>query len=315
MNTQHDLIATGSLVPIGLLSKPQGFESMPYEMQIIKTLASSVFAPSAITQCETIASRSSTYCCTYRVVSPLVTQYVHYYDDERLLVRYRMGFTDTYVNMPTSMVSPLVSGNHNTELLLEYVTKLKPVFHPIGFRASSDQQPIHTHIASMKAIDGYVPPEFRTYVEELLSLRRIVVTVVPPRKTKCGDYRRQPSGEHHISVNETDNHLGFMLTLLHELAHAFAPRTDHSTPHDKFWKLMFANLLVDCFGFFPAELSAYVMLLACNPPSTKDIIEDHMVRNCLLDGFKEQSLSRIDLLRTMKALEQRYGVNLKPYDL
>ena len=155
--------------------------------------------------------------------------------------------------------------------------------------------------------------EFRSYLEELLTMKRIVVAVVPSRKTKCGDHRRHASGEHHITVNETDNHLGFMLTLLHELAHALAPRTEHSTPHDKFWKLMFANLVVDCFGFFPPELAAYLTLLACNPPSSKDICEEHMVCNCQVDGFKEQSFSRIALLRTRMEYERRFGVKLKPF--
>lgn len=309
LKLQHNPVLTDSLVPIGLLRKPQGLEAMPYEMQIIKTLVLGKLASPAMPQSESRLTRFSTHCCTYQVASPLITHYVHYYDEDRLQVRYKMGFTDTYVNMPKSMVSPLVSGNHNTALLLEYVTKFTPVLHPVQFLASCDQQRRPTHIASMKSINRHIPSGFRTYVEELLSMKSIVVTVVPPRKSKCGDHRRLPSGEHHISVNETDNSLGFMLTLLHEFAHALAPRTNYSTPHDKYWKLMFANLMVDCFGFFPPELAAYITLLACNPPSSKDIIEDHMVRNCLLDGFKEQSLSRIDLLRAMTTLDQRLGVN------
>jgi hypothetical protein len=307
-------VPTDSPVPIALLRKPQQLDSMPYEIQIIKALVFRVFASPEIAQGKPHGSYFS-HCCIYQVSSPLVTQYVHYYDEDRLQVKYRMGFTDTYTNMPTSMVSPLMAGNHNTQLLHEYVTRFTPISRPIRFRASIDEQPSDTHIASMSAIGGLVPLEFRSYLQELLTMRRIVVTVVPPRRAKCGDHRRHASGEHRITVNATDNHLAFMLTLLHELAHAFAPRTEHSKPHDKFWKLMFANLLVDCFGFFPPQLAAYLTLLACNPPSSKDICEDHMVRNCLREGFKEQSLSRIDLLRTMMTFERRFGVKLKPFDL
>lgn len=313
LNTPHASARTDSPVPIGLLRKPEVLDSMPYEMRIIKNLVYRYFSSSEITQAEAPASYFA-HCCIYQVSSPLITQYVHYYDQDRLQVKYRMGFTETYLNIPTTMVSPLVSGNHNTPLLYEYVTRFTPILRPIRFHTSIDTQPFDTHIASMNAIDGHVPVEFRSYVDELLTMKRIMVTVVPSRKTRCGDHRRHASGEHHITINDTDNHLGFMLTLLHELAHAFAPRTEHSTPHDKFWKLMFANILVDCFGFFPPELSAYVTLLACNPPSSKDICEDHMVRNCREEGFKEQSLSRISLLRTMMALERRFGVKLKPRD-
>ena len=219
------------------------------------------------------------------------------------------------LQMPTSMVSPLVAGNHNTQLLLEYVTRFKPISHPIQFSACIDEHSPEAQIASMGAISEHVPLEFRAYLQELLAMKRIVVSVVPPRKTRCGDYRKRACGEHFITVNATDNQLSFVLTLLHELAHAFTPLTEDSKPHDKFWKLMFANLLIDCFGFFPPQLSAYLNLLACNPPSSKDICEDHMVCNCLQEGFKEQSLSRIELLRAMMTLKQRFGVNLKPVEI
>ncbi|MCX6906857.1 MAG: hypothetical protein NTY01_02315 [Verrucomicrobia bacterium] len=313
LKSLHAAVSTDPPVPIGLLRRPQRLDSIPYEMRIIKNLVFRVFASSQTTQGEARVS-CAPYCFIYQVSSPLVTQYVHYYDEDRLQIRYRMGFTETYINMPKSLISPLVSGNHDNQLLHEYVTRYTPIWRPIQFRARIDEQPSDTHVASMRAIGGHVPVEFRSYLEELLTMKRIVVAVVPSRKTKCGDHRRYASGEHLITINDTDNPLAFTLTLLHELAHAFAPRTEHSTPHDKFWKLMFANLMVDCFGFFPPELAAYVTLLACNPPSSKDICEEHMVRNCQVDGFKEQSFSQIGMLRAKMELERRFGVKLKRFD-
>ena len=314
VKSHHAAVLTDPPVPCGLLRRPQLLDSMPHEMRIIKTLVFRVFASSEASQGEAHISYAP-YCCSYQVSSPLVARYVHFYDEARLQIRYRMGFTETYVNMPKSIVSALVSGNHDSRVLYEQViTRYSPIWRPIQFRACIDRGPSDTHIASMRAIDGHVPVESRVYLEELLTMKTIVVTVVPSRKTKCGDHRRLASGEHHITVNDTDNQLGFMLTLLHELAHAFAPRTEHSTPHDKYWKLMFANLMIDCFGFFPPELTAYLTLLACNPPSAKDICEEHMVGNCRVEGFKEQSFSRINLLRTRMTLEQRFGVKMKPFD-
>ena len=194
-------------VPIGLLRTPQRLDAIPYEMRIIKTLAFRVFGTSEANHVEGRNSYSRHYSCTYQLSSRLVTNYVHYYEEERLDVRYRMGFTDTYRNLPKSIISAVVSGNQDSQTLYEQlITRFSPIWRPIQFQRRDDKSPSQAHIkASMRAIAGRVPQESHFYLEELLSMTPIVVTVVPSRKTKCGDHRRFPSGEHHITVNDTDN--------------------------------------------------------------------------------------------------------------
>ncbi|MHB9026668.1 MAG: hypothetical protein ACYC7E_21260 [Armatimonadota bacterium] len=299
-------------VPQGLLRKPERFDIIPYEMRIIKNLAFREFGPADANHIEGRISYVPG-CYIYQMSHPLITQYRHYYGEDRFQVRYRIGITETYLNIPESIISILVSGDRDSQMMYNnLITRYSPIWRSIQFQRRSDRKPSHAYVAaSMSAIVDHVLVDSLSYFEELLGMQDIAVVVVPSRKTKCGDYRRIASGEHLITINETDNTLGFMLTLLHELAHAFAPRTRESTPHDKYWKLMYANLLIDCVGFFPPELTAYLTLLACNPPSRKDICEDYMVRNCQADGFNEQSFSRIEMKRILMKLEQRIGRKLK----
>jgi len=95
LKSPHAAPPSDSPVPIGLLREPQQLDSMPYEMQIIKTLAFRFFAPPVINRGEPHASYFP-HCCIYQVSSPLVTQYVHYYEKDRLQVKYRMGLTETW---------------------------------------------------------------------------------------------------------------------------------------------------------------------------------------------------------------------------
>src|SRR5262245_25899352 len=105
-------------VPPGLLRIPQRFDTIPYEMRIIKTLVFRVFGSSEAKIGEGRIS-CALHCCTYPLSSPLVTQYVHYYDDDCLQIKYRIGLVETYVNLPQSTLSTLLSGNRDSQTLYE----------------------------------------------------------------------------------------------------------------------------------------------------------------------------------------------------
>jgi hypothetical protein len=118
LKSLHTAVPTYPPVPFGLLRRPRLMDSMPYEMQIIKTLVFRVFASSETTQGAAPVSYAPG-CYIYPVSSPLVTKYEHYYGTERFQITYRMGFNETYLSVPTAIVSALVSGKHNSQLLHE----------------------------------------------------------------------------------------------------------------------------------------------------------------------------------------------------
>lgn len=302
--------ASNSPVPSGLLRELHEPCAMPYEMRIIRSLVFRVFAsPDAGT-----GYRRTSYapgCCIYPMSGPLFTQCEHYCGESRVRIKYRMGFAESYANIPEEIVSGFVSSNHASEFFYDNImAKYVPSFRSPPFLLCVHNKPSSPDGESLRTIREYVPCDFRTYLEDLLTLKRISVRLVRSRKTKCGDHQRLASGEHLITVNETANQLSFLFTLLHELAHAFAPRTADSTPHDRYWKLMFGNMLVDCVRLFPKELTAYVTVLACNPPHSKDICEDYIVAKCGSDDFREHSVASIGLLRTRLELEKRFGMKL-----
>jgi hypothetical protein len=83
------------------------------------------------------------------------------------------------------------------------------------------------------------------------------LTVVPPRKTLQGSYRL-PTPRHRplITINSNLNPYAFLLTLLHEIAHAQAFKTYKTKGHQKEWKNCFKHLLTVFMEMdvFPADI-------------------------------------------------------------
>ena len=68
-----------------------------------------------------------------------------------------------------------------------------------------------------------------------------MVKITKPRKSKLGDFRILINGRGQISVNENLNRYAFLITITHELAHAFVWKRYKTRvmPHGKEWKSTF----------------------------------------------------------------------------
>ena len=90
----------------------------------------------------------------------------------------------------------------------------------------------------------YLPSKAVTDVFRLLDDGDIFVKIVPPRKTIHGSYRL-PSArrKHFITINNNLNPYMFLITLLHEIAHAHAYVNHKAKGHQKEWKTCFGQLL------------------------------------------------------------------------
>ena len=96
-------------------------------------------------------------------------------------------------------------------------------------------------------LSEYIPQAFVTYVHDLLYLTKVLFKIVPPRKTKLGDFRRpaDSNGLPQITINNNLNPYAFLITTLHEIAHLhtylrYGPRVK---PHGKEWKFEFQQIL------------------------------------------------------------------------
>ena len=97
----------------------------------------------------------------------------------------------------------------------------------------------------MEILKKHIPkeslPQIKKWIEEL----DIAVKVTKSRNTKLGDFRVTRKGEYLISINYDLNEYAFLITLTHEIAHAFVWQKYKSKvyPHGSEWKNTFKKLL------------------------------------------------------------------------
>ena len=145
---------------------------------------------------------------------------------------------------------------------------------------------------SWQRIVAYLPEPAHEFVKSLLKENPVKVIPVKVRVTKWGDYRRRCVGDiHKITVNKSGNPYQFLITLIHELAHARAHRDYGLTikPHGREWRVTFSaflhrSLAADCFpndlvlavrhqAFYPQISSsrAHMLQQALRPYDTLDL--------------------------------------------
>ena len=100
---------------------------------------------------------------------------------------------------------------------------------------------------SFLAIQPHLPPGSHALIEQLLGEIPCEILPVRPRRSKHGDHCPAEHGRSsRITVNVCGNEYQFLLTLLHELAHALVLRRygPRAQPHGKAWKNAFSVLLL-----------------------------------------------------------------------
>ncbi len=101
----------------------------------------------------------------------------------------------------------------------------------------------------MHPLYGYLPDYAIIFVDGLVKGNNVHFKVVAPRKTKLGDcrYPRKKSDSIVITVNQDLPPLQFLVTGLHELAHAqtFRKYGNKVRPHGLEWKNTFSQILLE----------------------------------------------------------------------
>jgi len=112
-------------------------------------------------------------------------------------------------------------------------------------------------------LEKYLPKKAVTDACRFLEYGDIPLKIVPPRKTIHGSYRMSSSGrKHFITVNNNLNRYAFLITLLHEIAHAHAYVNHKAKGHQKEWKIYFRQLLNHFIAMdvFPADIQTALEL-------------------------------------------------------
>jgi len=121
---------------------------------------------------------------------------------------------------------------------------------------------------SIAAIRPHVPAAWITPLTKLLQKTPVLVRIAGRRKSKHGDHRLAATKSHSIiSVNDLGNPWQFVVTLLHELAHAQVAHEcgPKAAPHGAQWKIAFRRLLITHLDLFPSDLRDAVSNYARHP--------------------------------------------------
>ncbi len=125
-----------------------------------------------------------------------------------------------------------------------------------------------------EVLKKYLPSQAVMPIFELIKCNGVYLKIVNQRQTKHGDYRRLPSGEHIITINNSLNKYRFLITLVHEVAHlvAFQKFGRLIKPHGKEWKYTFQNLMLPFIRpeIFPSTILPLIARHFKNPTASSD---------------------------------------------
>lgn len=120
----------------------------------------------------------------------------------------------------------------------------------------------------------YLPEKALPMVLKLLDHDTLQVKIKKERKTRHGDYRSLPNGQHQITINSNLNAYQFLITLVHEIAHfeAFKTYGKFIKPHGLEWKYTFQHLMLPFLNpeVFPNTLLPLLARHIRNPKASSD---------------------------------------------
>ena len=118
---------------------------------------------------------------------------------------------------------------------------------------------------------NYIPHRASPYITKWISELDIDIRFVNARKTKLGDYRFR-NNQHFITVNNNLNKYASLITLTHEIAHAFTFAEFGKTikPHAMQWKENFKKLMLNFFDYniFPDDILPALSRYLINPSAS-----------------------------------------------
>ena len=149
----------------------------------------------------------------------------------------------------------------------------------------------------MQSYKTYLPEKSITQLQYWIDELAVFIKLTKPRKTKLGDFKIH-KGKLVISINNNLNPYSFLITLTHELAHAFVYKNHKNTkdPHGKKWQLMFKSMLLNFLtpDYFPKDILEVLSLHIRKPNAStlSDIKLSSVLKT--YDKFKTTIISNIN---------------------
>lgn len=123
----------------------------------------------------------------------------------------------------------------------------------------------------------FVPANASKYCHQLWQHYQFDLRVVRPRQTRLGDFRVLPGGQTRITINADLNPFAFLITYVHEVAHAAVNhqrrgerRPKRITPHGEAWQTAFQRLMQPLLteAVFPTPLLVPLVAYMNKPAAT-----------------------------------------------
>tara|TARA_B110000196_G_scaffold243087_1_gene211678 strand:- start:6 stop:593 length:588 start_codon:yes stop_codon:yes gene_type:complete len=123
----------------------------------------------------------------------------------------------------------------------------------------------------MSPFYSFVPEKSNKLLQCWVDELKVKIEVSNPRKTKLGDFKIR-GNQLSITVNNNLNRYSFLITLTHELAHAFVFKKYQNTvkPHAKSWQLTFKSLILNFLtpDYFPEDILKVLSRHMINPKAS-----------------------------------------------
>ena len=147
----------------------------------------------------------------------------------------------------------------------------------------------------MNTFHSFVPPESSVTLQAWIDELCVDLMIVSPRRTKLGDFSAR-KGILYISVNNNLNPYSFLITLTHELAHAFVyvKHSNKVLPHGLEWKATFKAMLLNFLNLFPEDINKVLSLYLLNPKAST--LTDVRLSTVLRRYDKEKGTTITDIL-------------------
>ena len=120
--------------------------------------------------------------------------------------------------------------------------------------------------------DTHLPAASAVYSRNLWQQYGFAFRVVKPRRTRLGDFRVLPHGPTVITVNADLNSYAFLITYVHEVAHAEVHRAyrRRGKPHGRVWQTAFQRLMQPLLteAVFPAAVLEPLRIYMAKPAAT-----------------------------------------------
>jgi len=167
----------------------------------------------------------------------------------------------------------------------------------------------------MNTFHSFVPSQSRITLQAWIDELGVDLLIVNQRKSKLGDFKVRQS-KLSISINNNLNPYSFLITLTHELAHAFV-YTKHSNtvlPHGEEWKATFKSMLLNFLHLFPEDVNKVLSLYLLNPKAST--LTDVRLSIVLREYDKIKGITITDILegdkfRASNGKEFQKGIKLR----